>query len=119
MTVRLRVRHSLLAGLLLLGGVGGAGCVDEKSGTDLDPTGNPKILQVFVLDPDDSDDPGGSGLTITYGVHQDVNKCTFDKTCAEGLCCAGQTGCNAATELAGHCVDATTFKQPIASAAVV
>src|SRR4051812_39616280 len=81
MTVRLPFRNSLLAALVgVLAGVGG-GCADSSSTTDL--LGEPKILQVFVADPAESGDPDGSGLFLTYGVHPDLNLCTYDSTCTD------------------------------------
>jgi len=113
MTVRLRARTSLLAGLVaMLGGIGGSGCVDEHSKSDLDSAGPPKVLQVFVYDPAESDDPNVGDYTLTYGVHPDVNRCSYDGTCGGDLTCA------TSGDVAGHCVDGSG-SQPIAQETIV
>jgi hypothetical protein len=82
MTVRLRARQCLLVGLAAaFAGIGGIGCVDKKSKSDLDPEGPPKILQVFVRDFNDTDDPVGGEYALAYGVHEDALKCSFEGTC--------------------------------------
>ena len=113
MTVRLDVKHSLLAGLVLaLGGVVG-GCGDITSVTDLDPEGPPKILQAFVLDVVAED------YVLAYGIHPDLNRCGFDKDqCdTEGGFTCNMANTDPATTLGDHCVD-SAGKQPGVTTAV-
>jgi hypothetical protein len=138
MTVRLQLTNSLLGVLVAALAGAGAGCADTSSKTDL--LGQPKILQVFVMDPSESADPDGSGLQLTFGVHQDVNLCTFDNTCTTSGLITGTTDKNTMLipgehcdttsptgpySLGGHCVlDATSNlgtmgQQPIAQAALI
>ena len=101
MTVRLLARNSLLVGLVAgLTSVGGFGCADDKSKSDLDDEGPPRALQVFVRDFVNTDDPVGGEYAIIFGIHPDVWKCTVvDRECPEGLTCADSG------EFADHCVD--------------
>jgi len=128
MTVRLLARHSLLVGLVAsLTSLGGFGCADDKSKSDLDDSGPPKILQVFVLDPANSDDPLQSGYALTYGIHADAWKCgVVDDDCGEDpntgdalICFNAAAGAATTDPLFGHCVDAASHKTPTATSAQV
>jgi hypothetical protein len=57
-------------------------CVDLTSKSSLNPDGPPVILQVFVRDPADSDDPIAGEYALVYGIHEDALRCSFDQTCA-------------------------------------
>lgn len=115
MTVRLLERHSLLVGLLAsLASLGGLGCADDKSKSDLDPEGPPAVRQVFVLDPVSTDDGIGGEYALTYGIHPDAWECgVVDLDCPElGDNCgdADTTNnqdcleCATTGEFEGHCV---------------
>lgn len=114
MTVRLEVKHSLLAGLTAaiaaLGSLGVSGCSSLDSITDLDPAGPPKIVQVFVLDSDAED------YVLAYGIHRDLNRCGFDKDqCSEGFTCDTSTGDPQKTN-ADHCVDSSGHQPGVEAA---
>jgi hypothetical protein len=117
-----RLRRGLAVAAVLAGACATAACADEKSKTDL--LGEPKIMQVFVADPAESTDPDFSGLTLTYGVHPDINICTFDKTCTDdgtdlGMPIAGlHCDTTAGSPTLGHCVDGKNA-QPIARQATI
>jgi hypothetical protein len=128
MTVRLPLRSSLLGTVAVVVALAssGAGCADDSTQSKL--LGEPKILQVFVLDPSESDDPDGSGLMITYGVHPDVNVCHaigVDDSCVapgedgnlhpiDNLMCDK----NPVSPTYNHCVD-SAGQQPIVSHATL
>lgn len=114
MKVRLRARHSLLVGLVAVAGA--SGCVDKKSKSDLDPDGPPKILQVFVRDFNNTDDPVGGEYALAYGIHPDVYKCSFDNTCATmGFTC----DTTASSPTVGHCLDSSGKQAAVTSAAAI
>jgi hypothetical protein len=121
MTVRLRARQSLLVGLAAatLAGIGGVGCVDKKSKSDLDPEGNPRILQVFVRDFVNTDDPVGGEYALAYGVHPDVNKCAFPDTSGNRACAVEGFTCDTteSSDTFEHCVDAQGNQPGATSAA--
>jgi Big-like domain-containing protein len=127
MTVRLHIKYGLLGALVGALASASGGCADSSTKTAL--LGQPKILQVLVLDPTDTTDPDGSNLTLTYGVHPDINPCNaigVDNNCVapddngvlqpiDGQKC----DLNAGSPTFHHCVDETTGKQPIAGNATI
>jgi hypothetical protein len=121
MKVRLRARYGLLAGMVALASLGG-GCIDENTGTSLDPEGPPYILQVFVLDPTSEDASSPfvfPELVLTYGVHRNINVCPFNVMTGEndGACEAPLTcDTTSSSPTFRHCV--MGGKQPISTHAV-
>jgi hypothetical protein len=131
MTVRVRLRKSLLAGLVAVLASASGGCSDSTSKTDL--LGVPKVLNVMVTTPGpnsaigtpnsctvfDSDDAcqdplfdALSNYELTFGSQADLNLCGFDANedrlgpcnpTAEGLA----LHCALTGEHKGHCVDST------------